>query len=173
MALAMAVSVWFAEWVVSCSRRRLCSSAWAWLACATIFLGGLLVPVADRGPQRLTSQEVSDWHEVCLWIKQSTPADAVFLTPSYAYAFKWYAERAEFAVYKDCPQDAGSLAEWDRRLRWVRQWRMKYSELGYPAEGLQELQDKTEVAYLVARLGVVTATTPIYTNASFAVYKAP
>lgn len=172
MVLAMAATVGFAEWGFVDPWWRASSSAAAWIGCTAIFLGGLLVPVADRGPQRLASEEIADWHDVCLWIKRSTPADAVFLTPSYAYAFKWYAERAEFAAYKDCPQDARSLIEWDRRLHWIRQWRIKYSDLGYPAAGLAELRDETGVEYLVARLDVVTATTPIYRNARFGVYRA-
>ena len=56
-----------------------------------------------------------DWKPACLWIKENTPEDAVFLTPRYQKSFKWYAERGEVFSTKDIPQDALSITEWSER----------------------------------------------------------
>ncbi|PHS12707.1 MAG: hypothetical protein COA78_07935 [Blastopirellula sp.] len=56
-----------------------------------------------------------DWKPVCLWIKENTPADAIFLTPRYQKSFKWNAERGEVFSTKDIPQDARSITEWSDR----------------------------------------------------------
>jgi len=58
----------------------------------------------------------TDWQTVCKWIKSHTPNDALFLTPRHQQSFKWYAERAEVATWKDMPQDARSVVLWRRRL---------------------------------------------------------
>ena len=58
----------------------------------------------------------ADWLAVCDWVRQSTPEDEVFLTPRHQQTFKWYAQRAEVVNWKDVPQDAKSLLEWNRRF---------------------------------------------------------
>ncbi len=60
--------------------------------------------------------------------------------------------------YKDCPQDAASLVEWNRRLRIVQQWASEhYDDSQYSAEDLIELRRRTGVDYLlVRRLGPMT-----------------
>jgi hypothetical protein len=86
-------------------------------------------PTADSWPEawlgpphRLAKGEVTagdwyrDWGAVCGWIGERTPADAVFITPREQQTFKWYAGRAEVANWKDVPQDARGLIEWQRRL---------------------------------------------------------
>lgn len=57
------------------------------------------------------------WRDVCGWIADNTPADAVFLTPRYQQTFKWFAGRSEAANWKDVPQDAAMLVEWWERMQ--------------------------------------------------------
>ena len=88
-------------------------------------------PTADSGPQWWLTADAADparaggppiaewaqdWKAACRWIEASTPRDAKFITPRHQQTFKWYAERAEVANWKDVPQDAVSLLEWRSRL---------------------------------------------------------
>jgi hypothetical protein len=57
-----------------------------------------------------------DWQRVCQWIESETPADALFLTPREQQTFKWYAGRPEVVTWKDVPQDARGLLEWNKRM---------------------------------------------------------
>ncbi len=57
-----------------------------------------------------------DWLDVCFWTRSNTPSNALFLTPRFQQTFKWYAQRAEIACWKDAPQDALGLIEWEKRL---------------------------------------------------------
>jgi hypothetical protein len=60
-------------------------------------------------------ERVEDWQDACAWIREHAPPDALFLIPRTGYSFKWYAERADVANYKDVPQDAESVIAWRRR----------------------------------------------------------
>jgi Domain of unknown function (DUF6798) len=70
------------------------------------------VPPADAHVR-----DYAAWVDVCQWVGQNTPTDAVFLTPRRSQTFKWRTGRAEVAIYKDIPQDARSMNEWYERLR--------------------------------------------------------
>ena len=91
-------------------------------AALCLFLGCLFLPTLDRNPSRMSAQRLADWKETCRWIASETPADAVFLTPTHSWAFKWHAGRPEFVSYKDCPQDAEGIVEWNDRLRFLKAW---------------------------------------------------
>jgi hypothetical protein len=70
------------------------------------------VPPADAA-----MHDPAAWADVCHWIAENTPRDALFLTPRLATTFKWRTGRAEVATHKDIPQDARSMVEWFDRLR--------------------------------------------------------
>ncbi|MCA9140801.1 MAG: hypothetical protein KDB00_28710, partial [Planctomycetales bacterium] len=57
-----------------------------------------------------------DWVAVCDWIRVAMPGNEVFLTPRHQQTFKWYSDHAEVVNWKDVPQDAKSLLEWERRF---------------------------------------------------------
>jgi hypothetical protein len=61
-------------------------------------------------------QVYEDWLDVCYWIRTNTSPDSLFLTPRFQQTFKWYAQRAEVASWKDSPQDAVGLVEWKQRM---------------------------------------------------------
>jgi len=69
-----------------------------------------------------------NWVKVCHWIRDNTEENAVFITPSQQQTFKWYAERTEVFSWKDIPQDAAKIVEWDRRAETLRGAR-RFSEL--------------------------------------------
>ncbi len=78
---------------------------------------------ADRASLVMRTESAStqmlvrdDWLDVCHWIRANTPKDSLFLTPRFQQTFKWYAHRAEVASWKDAPQDALGLIEWEKRM---------------------------------------------------------
>lgn len=89
---------------------------------AVALVVALVLPAHDRNPSRLPADRHRDWLSTCDWIDRNLPADAVVLTPPSSWAFKWYARRAEFVVFKDCPQDAAGILEWDRRRQVRGRW---------------------------------------------------
>ena len=74
---------------------------------------GRTAPIVDS--QR-DIQADRNWQSVCHWISRNTPSNAVFVTPANQQTFKWYADRAEVANWKDMPQDAAGVIEWHDRL---------------------------------------------------------
>ena len=100
------------------------------------------VPPADAA-----MQDPAAWADVCQWIAENTPRDAVFLTPRLAVSFKWRTGRAEVATRKDIPQDARSMVEWFDRLQNVY-----YYQIGDDAEPFNSVGELgTERAVEMAR----------------------
>jgi hypothetical protein len=92
-----------------------------------------------------------NWVKVCDWIRNSTPEDAVFITPHQQQTFKWYALRTEVVSWKDIPQDAKSIVQWHQRLREIQD-PQQYSEmeiLMYTDEQLSGLAKKYGANYLL------------------------
>jgi len=126
--------------------------------------------VANRG-----SDHGADWLSACKWVRESTPTDALCLTPRESIDFKWFAHRAEFVNYKDCPQDAAGIVEWNRRLFVIRDWRQASIEDDdeYSTDDLARLVEVTGVTYLVThRIGPIL-TEPVYENQTYRVYELP
>lgn len=112
---------------------------------------------------------LADWREVCSWIKTNTPHDALFLTPRPFATFKWYAERAEAATWKDVPQDAASLVEWRRRLNELYDAETVW--LNYvPADKIRDFARRYDVDYLVTYREPPLAFPEVYSNNDFVVY---
>ncbi len=111
VALPMAVCLMAARLSV----RWISQSCRRWALFATIFVYAIFLPSANRNPSRMDPERLANWLEVCEWIRGNTPTDAVFFTPRSTWAFKWYAERAEYFAYKDVPQDAANVVDWFHR----------------------------------------------------------
>ncbi len=77
-----------------------------------------MLPSWPDDPDR-TQRKYESWKQVCRWIRENTPDDAVFVTPRHQQTFKWYAQRAEVFSWKDVPQDPTSVVRWWRRQRWL------------------------------------------------------
>jgi uncharacterized protein DUF6798 len=98
-------------------------------------------------PADTAMQDPAAWADVCNWINENTPRDAVFLTPRLAVSFKWRTGRAEVATRKDVPQDARSMVEWFDRLRDIF-----YYQIGEGAEPFNSVGELgTERAVAMAR----------------------
>ena len=101
---------------------RCCRCGHRLLVAGSLLALALALPAHDRNPSRMAPERLADWTHTCRWIEQNLPHDAVVLTPPDSWAFKWYAGRAEYVVFKDCPQDAAGILEWDRRRQVRGRW---------------------------------------------------
>ena len=107
----------------------------------------------ESAPAGYTVEQFHEWREACDWLRKNTPSDALVLTPRESSAFKWFAERAEFVCYKDCPQDAAGILRWNQRLWMLHDWTLKSSMDGlYDKNDLRILRVKTECDFVVTRI---------------------
>jgi len=141
----------------------------AWLIFGGAMSFALLAPVVDRNPSKMNKQRLSDWLKACRWIADETPSDAHFLTPRESWAFKWYAQRAEFVVYKDCPQDAPSIVEWEHRLSF-RDWAYESRNAVDSIEVFGRLHEEGMTHIISPRPGPF-GLEPIYHNRTYQVYQ--
>ncbi len=139
-------------------------------------------PLADRqgrsveelGSEAAAYAEYQDWVATCQWCRNHTDASSLFLTPTYAQTFKWYAGRAEFVTWKDVPQGAVGLIEWMDRRRTIRRLGL-YADQSPPTfANVQQALDPYQVDYVIVRrhLGDVDwPHRPVFGNRSYEVYR--
>jgi hypothetical protein len=129
-------------------------------------------PLNSRDVDRRLDQPLrDDWNSMCVWIREQTPTDALFVTPTFGWEFKWRAERAEFFSPKDCPQDAAGIVEWKRRADVWRDWRKQSFDGGVTADELANLARLTQATHLLIHKDIPVRTPPIHTSSKFAVYR--
>ena len=142
-----------------------------------VFCGLPLIPATlqrETIPAGYTASQFADWQAMCAWIHNETPHDALFLTPRESFAFKWLAERAEYVCYKDCPQDAAGILEWNRRLWWLHHWTLNSSTDGvYNRVDLEKLYTETGCDFLVTRTLGPFETAPVWKGQHWQVIKVP
>ncbi len=100
-----------------------------------------------------TQQTYDNWKKVCHWIRVNTRSDALFLTPPYYQTFKWHSHRAEFACWKDIPQDAQSIVQWRQRIALLQaiQANVVGGVLGLDEDTLANIIGENGVTHIVAR----------------------
>lgn len=142
--------------------------------------GNRLVGLPEE-PAEEQRQAYADWLTVCRWAKASTPHDEVFLTPRHQQTFKWYAERAEVVNWKDVPQDAASLKEWNQRFQEVYPRRLGYVRVTVRYDKLREFRRQYGVRYMIVDRRMVGENLPLIQlfpagqekNDTYAVYELP
>ena len=136
-----------------------------------VFIAGLWRAHSVVETNRYSLEDRADWLDVCSWIDNNLPFDALVQTPTNGWAFKWFARRAEYVAFKDCPQDAAGIVEWNNRLIFLQNWFEKnYADEFYSASELKSLRQKTGLTHLLTdRLGPLELE-PIYRNGTFQVY---
>ena len=98
----------------------------------------------------------------------------MFLTPRESFAFKWMAERAEYVCYKDCPQDAAGILEWNRRLWWLHDWTLQSSTDGvYQNVDLEKLRAETGCDYIITRILGPFKTKPLWQGRVWQIIRIP
>jgi hypothetical protein len=142
------------------------------LTAAAAFGLALWIPDADRSSSRMAPAQQTDWIEACEWIRRETPEDILLYAANEDWAVKWFAHRAEYVNYKDCPQDAAGILEWVQRLRTLNRWhRGAFADGRLSAGDLHALHEETGITHLlVSRLGPVDSE-PVYRNATFRIYQ--
>lgn len=165
--------------LVGLSLQRLIADRWREFAAGflVVFCGLPFVPATlkrEIDPPGYTVDQFADWQAACTWIQEETPPGALFLTPRESFAFKWMAERAEYVAYKDCPQDAVGILEWNRRLWWLNRWTLKSSADGvYDRADLEELRAETGCDFIVTRILGPFEAAPVWQSKVWQIIKVP
>jgi hypothetical protein len=157
------VCQWHGTW-------RRAGVALMWLACGIPALVTVLQPADDARPT-FDSEELADWRDVCRWTLANTPENALILTPvQESWAFKWYAQRAEFVSFKDCPQDGPGILKWNNRLVFLREWSEAIWPNDYSLTDVEALK-RRGITYIIARRLGPFRFEPVYKNGTFRVYR--
>jgi hypothetical protein len=144
-------------------------------AVLVLFATCLVLSFRVGSNRHLADEYIEDWYDVCQWADKNLPQDVVVMTPKDTWAFKWLAGRPEFVFGKDCPQDAKGVAEWNKRLLFLRKWGARHfnSETGYTRQVCLELANnkfQTMTHIITRRLGPLDLPV-LYRNATFTVYE--
>jgi hypothetical protein len=141
------------------------------IALALLFGAALSRASTFTETNRYAREDREDWLAACQWIDTYLPPDAYLQTPTNGWAFKWFARRAEYVSFKDCPQDAAGIVEWNRRLIFLKHWYdQHYSDKLYSDAELKDLRRQTGLTHLlVDRLGPMESE-PIFENDTFRIY---
>lgn len=170
--LSLACVQQFVHWQAPHSLRN-------WQTCglwAVLLVGfwttGLIIPGTDQNPSKMSPEKRANWIAACEWLHaNSKPSDLIYSFDNQ-WAVKWYAQRPEYVNYKDCPQDAAALIEWNRR-RWViSRWRASATKTrGISEEELSDLARLTGIRFIICdRFGPLDPP-PVYQNQDFRVYE--
>lgn len=121
---------------------------------------------------RMSPQQEADWIEACEWLRENTDEDALVHTPRQSWAFKWFAQRAEYVALKDCPQDVAGIIEWNNRLNGIGDWASEhYADGIYSRDETAALHKEKGITHLlVRRLGPFEAT-PDFRNSTYRIYQ--
>jgi hypothetical protein len=134
--------------------------------------GACLAPGGYSNPSNMQYQQ--NWLafvEACRWIEKNTPRDALFLTLRTNVGFKWYAQRAEYVTWKDCPQDTAGILDWKYRLELIAEWRTAYADEGFARSEFVALAKQTGIDYAMVWNTEIWHAEPVYRNRSFSIYR--
>ncbi len=126
--------------------------------------------------EAMQKQVRDDWLDVCFWTRSNTPSTALFLTPRFQQTFKWYAHRAEVACWKDAPQDASGLIEWEKRLLEIFPKSPEGYGMPMSDEHLREMRRQYRMDYVILdrRIQKRPPLLPlVHSNDTYAVFEFP
>ena len=164
--IPLAVSIGVANWAQFHKVRAV-----RFIGCALLFVAALFGAHANVEVNRYSGELRADWIDACRWIDGNLPKDALIHSPHNGWAFKWFARRAEYVAFKDCPQDAAGIVEWNRRLNFLKHWfEEHYDDEFYSADELHDLRARTKITHILTdRLGPLELE-PIFENDTFQLY---
>ncbi|MDA1014995.1 MAG: hypothetical protein O3A00_11165 [Planctomycetota bacterium] len=141
------------------------------LATLALFAYALLTHGVDRNPSRMKPERLANWLEVCRWIHDDSPPDALVYIPSGSFAFKWHAHRPEVFSMKDCPQDTAGILEWYSRWHALTTWEIEAeADEIFTQTELDQLASDYGVRLLITRRGKSFEPQPLFKNSSYAVF---
>jgi hypothetical protein len=136
------------------------------------FFLAIYLNVGRGSIDRMTDAQRTDWRDACGWLKENVSHDSLFLAPKESRSFKWFAERPEYVAFKDCPQDAAGIVEWNRRLRFLKKWgEDNWNGQTYSATVTQKLHETTGITHIVSRRWGPFEAPVIYQNGTFRIYQ--
>lgn len=126
-------------------------------------------------------QTHADWVSVCQWINVATPENELLLTPRHQQSFKWYSHRSEVVNWKDVPQDAQSLIEWERRFYEIFPQHLGRARVTINYRLLRKYREKYGVRFMVVDNRITGPRLPLVklyptagqVNESYSVYQLP
>lgn len=140
------------------------------LVMSSILLLAALLPMDSKNPSFLPQQRYQDWLAMCEWSRRQTSPEATFVMPYVDWAFHWHAARAQYVSYKNMPQDAKSLLEWNRRLRRSTAWRdSAFRDEQVTTEELETLARETQADYLITDQSVNFPQPPAFRQGAYQV----
>ena len=147
------------------------------------FVAGLVTALIVTGaawnfravaPPGYSAASFAAWKDACGWIRVHTPGDSLVFGPREGFGFNWYAERPQFVCFKDCPQDAAGILEWNSRLNGLYKWsRAAYRNEIYDDDDLQQLREKYGITHVLTRRLGPFESRPIYENSFWRLYEIP
>lgn len=136
-----------------------------------ILCGAAAIAQRPLSPSGYNSAVFADWKQACAWLKDNTPEDSLIFTPRESFAFKLYAERAEYVAFKDCPQDADGIVEWNRRLWKMHQWsQQSYRDKVFDKSELLKLKQQMGIDYVLTRRLGPFSEPPVWAGRSWRIY---
>jgi len=158
-------------------------AAWS-LASAVLLVGAFMTTVVQPRaanpvpPADAKMEDFAAWVDVCQWIAENTPPDALFLTPRLNHSFKWRTGRPEVVNRKDIPQDAASIVEWHRRLNDIHYYEDAYdveyvvgSLSHLTTERVRDLSQKYDANFVLTDRDQLLSLPVAYWNEEYVVYR--
>lgn len=141
----------------------------------TSILGRTAAERSPKAPSGYTAYKYWYWKDACRWIRDETQSDSVFLTPRESFGFKWFAERAEYVCFKDCPQDGPGILEWNQRLWRQFHWsRNSYrDDSTFDRGDLVKLKQDLGITHIITRRLGPFQDPPVYQNKVWRIYAVP
>ena len=118
------------------------------------------------------------WTEVCEWVAENTPPNALFITPRLNLSFKWHTGRPEVVNRKDIPQDAAGIVEWHRRMKDIYTTRVADEEFMVDSVGalgterVKELAKKYGAEFVLSDRVQLLELPVVFRNNDYVVYRA-
>ena len=125
-------------------------------------------------PSGYNARQFASWKTACDWLKHNVPDESLIHGPREGFGLKWYAERAEYVCFKDCPQDAAGILEWNRRLWVMHDWaKTAYVDQKFDDSDLRQLNAQTGITHILTRSLGPFESSPIFQSGEWSVYALP
>ena len=132
---------------------------------------GRAISVRPVAPAGYTPATFAAWQRACLWLKQNTESDALIFGPREGFGLKWFAHRSEFVCFKDCPQDAAGILEWNNRLWTIHHWSAaSYKDEMFGRDDTEKLHQQTGITHILTRRLGPFEQAPVFENKYWRVY---
>jgi hypothetical protein len=183
-AVPMAVALQIAVLIAAAFERR---RTWAVPALGTAIVLASILPVTAswtrlQNPVPPSENKIVDyaaWRDVCDWVAENAPTNALFLTPRLNLSFKWWTGRPEVVNRKDIPQDAAGIVEWNRRLKDIYTMRIGDEDISVDSVGalgterVKELAKKYGAQFVLSDRTQLVELPVVYRNSDYVVYRVP